>query len=134
MAFAVIGEAHVDTAESKNLSMRGNFKRENREIPEISTRHLTMRLRNGRKTPDGDTADMYVSGKSDDFVVPTKLANKTGTPAAESMEGRGSPKSSRVRFALAPDTVPDHAVCAKVHARHVAMDSSRPSSLNGGAV
>ena len=36
---------------------------------------------------------MHDSGKSDDFVVPTKLANKTGTPVAESMEGRRSPKS-----------------------------------------
>ncbi len=27
----------------------------------------------------GGTADMYVSGKSDDFVVPTKWANKAGT-------------------------------------------------------
>lgn len=53
---------------------------------------------------------MYVSEKSDDFVVPTKLANKAGTPAAESMEGRGSPKSSCVRFAIGPDTEPDHAV------------------------
>ena len=44
---------------------------------------------------------MHVSAKSDDFVVPTKLANKTGTPVAESMEGRRSPKSSCVRFAIA---------------------------------
>ena len=39
-----------------------------------------------------------VSGKSDDFVVPTKLANKAGTPVAESMEGTESPKSSCVRI------------------------------------
>jgi len=37
---------------------------------------------------------MVVSGKSDDFIVPTKWANKAGTPVAESMEGRRSPKSS----------------------------------------
>ena len=114
--------------------MRRNFNRENRETPEISARASHHAIVERSENAFGGTADMYVSGKSDDFVVPTKLANKTGTPAAESMEGRGSPKSSRVRFALAPDTVPDHAVCAKVHARHVAMDSSRPSSLNGGAV
>ena len=31
---------------------------------------------------------------------------------------------------VAPDTVPEHAVRANGHARHVAMDSLRPSSLN----
>jgi len=31
---------------------------------------------------------MVVSGKSDDFIVPTKWANKAGTPVAESI-GRG---------------------------------------------
>jgi hypothetical protein len=32
----VIGKVQSDTAESQNLSMRGNSKRENREIPSVS--------------------------------------------------------------------------------------------------
>ena len=131
MASAVNGEADVDTAESKNLSMRRNSKRESPEISASASNHAIVER---SENASGGTADMHVSGKSDDFVVPTKLANKTGTPVADSMEGRRSPKSSCVRFAIAPDTVPDQAVRANVHARHVATDSSRPSSLNGGAV
>ena len=37
---------------------------------------------------------MYVSRKSDDFVVPSMWANKAGTPVAESMEASRPPKSS----------------------------------------
>ena len=50
---------------------------------------------------------MNADRNSDDFVVPTKWANKAGTPVAESMEGRRSPKSRSVRLAVTPDTVPD---------------------------
>ena len=88
----VTGKRWNDSAESKNLSMRRNFNRENREIPEISKRPSGCWERS--ENAYGDTADMVVSGKSDDFVVPTKWANKAGTPVAESMEGRRSPKSS----------------------------------------
>ena len=63
--------------------------------------HLNNAIVERSENAFGGTADMQVSGKSDDFVVPTKLANKTGTPVAESMEGRRSPKSSCVRFAIA---------------------------------
>jgi hypothetical protein len=144
-----IGKRWNGSAESKNLSMRRNFNRENREIPEISASASNHAIVERSENASGGTADMVVSGKSDDFVVPTKLASKTGTPAAESMKGRRSPKSSCVSFAIAPDaiapdaiapdaiapdTVPDHAVRATGHARHVAMDSSLPSSLNRGAV
>jgi hypothetical protein len=81
------------------------------------------------------TAVMNANGKSDDFIVPAKRANKTGTPAAEFAEGRKSPKRSHVRFVVAPDTAPESAIHqASAHARHVAMLQSRPSSLNGGAV
>jgi hypothetical protein len=114
--------------------MRRNFNRENREIPEISASASNHAILERSENAYGGTADMHVSGKSVDFVVTTKLANKTGTTVAKSMDGRRSPRNRCVRFVIAPDTVPDHAVRAKVHARHVAMDSSRPSSLNGGAV
>jgi hypothetical protein len=92
MATAVIGKAVADTAESKNLSMRGNSNRENRETPGTSQRTF-FELWERSENASGDTADMNVPGESDDFVVPTKWANKTGTPVAESMEGRRSPKS-----------------------------------------
>ena len=49
---------------------------------------------------------MYARGKSDGPVVPTKRANKTGTPAAESVEERGSPKGNAASHVIAPDTVP----------------------------
>jgi hypothetical protein len=63
--------------------------------------HLNNAIVARSENASGGTADMHVSGKSDDFLVSTMLANKTGTPVAESMEGRRSPKSSCVRFAIA---------------------------------
>ena len=50
---------------------------------------------------------MNTDRNSDDFVVPTKWANKTATPVVESMERRMSPKSKSVRLAVTLDTVPD---------------------------
>jgi len=44
------------------------------------------------------TADMIADGKSDDLVVPATRANKTGTPVAEFVEGRKSPKGSVVEL------------------------------------
>jgi hypothetical protein len=123
---ALTGMRRKGVRESAGINRLGvgneRVKRENREIPETSSRTSRDAIVERLENASGGTADMYVSGKSDDFVVPTKLANKTGTPAAESMEGRESPKSSCVRFAIAPDTVTDKAVGAKVHARHVAME------------
>ena len=86
--YCVIGKRWNGSAESKNLSMRRNFNRENREIPEISARASNHAIVERSENAFDGTVDIYVSGKSDDFVVPTKLANKAGTPAAESMEGR----------------------------------------------
>ena len=57
----------------------------------------------------GGTAGMYAHGKSDGPIVPAKRMNKTGTPAAESVEERGSPKGNAARDVLAPDTVPESA-------------------------
>jgi hypothetical protein len=93
MFHRAIGKRWNGSAESKNLSMRINFNRENREIPEISASASNHAIVERSENACGGTADMHVSGKSDDFVVPTKLATKTGTPVAESMEGRRSPKS-----------------------------------------
>jgi hypothetical protein len=38
--------------------------------------------------------DMNADGKSDDFIVPTKRANKAEASVAEFVEGRRSPKGS----------------------------------------
>ena len=87
MATAVIGKAVVDTAESKNLSMRGNFNRENRETPGTSQRTF-FELWERSENASGGTADMNVPGESDEFVVPTKPANNDETESsAESVEG-----------------------------------------------
>ncbi len=42
---------------------------------------------------DGN-ADMHADRKSDGPIVPAKRANKAGTPGAESVEERGSPKGN----------------------------------------
>ncbi len=131
IASSANGKHEVSTAESKTWCMCGNSKRENREIPSAPWRRRPGRPAN---LTEG-TAGMYADGKSDDFIVPAKRANKTGTPAAEFVEGRRSPKRSHVRYVVAPDTEPESAILkAGEHARHVAMSPSRPSSLNGGAV
>ncbi len=49
---------------------------------------------------------MNARRKSDGPIVPAKRANKAGTPAAESVEERGSPKGNVATHALAPDTAP----------------------------
>jgi len=96
-------ELPFDAAESQTLSMRGNSLRGNREAP-------------GTSLPDGGgersakaigrTADAHVPGESDGPIVPKKRANKAGTPAAESVEGRGPTKGNATRTLLAPDAEP----------------------------
>ena len=49
---------------------------------------------------------MNANRKSDGPIVPAKRTNKTGTPAAESVEERGSPKGNAASRVLAADTVP----------------------------
>ncbi len=85
--------------------MSENFKRENREIPMVSKPKEEERSANA----SGGTADMHAIGKSDGPIVPAKRANKTGTPAAESVEERGPPKGNVVKHVLASDTVPETA-------------------------
>ena len=67
----------------------------------------------------GHTSDMYASGKSDGPIVPAKRANKAGTPVAESVEERGSPKGNAACHLLAPDTVPGPARHRHVRLRQV---------------
>ena len=44
------------------------------------------------------TADMNADGKSDDFVLPAKQANKAEALVAELVEGRRSPKGSVIEL------------------------------------
>ena len=88
----VTGEEQSDAAESQTLCMRGNSRRENRELPsapgfDSSNAGRSANLSEGK-------ADMHADGKSDDVVVPSTQANKTVTAVAESVEERTSPQGS----------------------------------------
>lgn len=75
-------------AESENLSMCGNSKRENRESPGASQGSF-FDLWERSENASGGTADMHATGQSDKSVVPTKLTNNDDTDSsAESVEGR----------------------------------------------
>ena len=102
------GEIASDTAESKTLSMCLNSKCENREILLVcadETGNAYQEAERPENVSDG-TADTNVSRKSDDPIVPAKWANKAGTPVAESMEERGSPKGNALAEIFASDTEP----------------------------
>jgi hypothetical protein len=73
----VIGEPAMGTAESQNLCMSGNSKRENREVPSACESLDSERSENA----SGGTADMHADGKSDGFVVPAKRASTKETSA-----------------------------------------------------
>ena len=90
MGSRATGERLHNAAESKNPSMRGNFKRENREILRVPSSTGEERS----EKASGRTSDMHARGKSDDSIVPAKRANKTGTLAAEPVEERESPKGN----------------------------------------
>ena len=85
-------ERRDDPARSKNLSMHGNSKRENREIPkppEGDGAPGPRREGQGRKPP------MNGMGKSHRPMVPTKPPNKVGQETtAEEVEGRGQAKEN----------------------------------------
>ena len=85
------GESDVTPTESKIIRTVGSFPHGNREIPETSVSSETDRSEQARCR----NADVYVSGKSDSFILPKKRANKTGPPTvAESVEGRKLPKEN----------------------------------------
>jgi RNA-directed DNA polymerase len=90
------GERRSDAAESKNLSMRENSKRENREILLVST-NVVERSENFIE----GNADMHANRKSDESVVPAKPANNGAAEApAEPVEERDSAKRNAEQNAL----------------------------------
>ena len=105
----LFGESVGDAAESETLRMRGTFQHGNRETPKTSSAEARLSpigvgprgCTVGRQGAVGQgecrTADANVFGESDDLVVPGKRANKAGTPAAESVEERGSTKGNGIQ-------------------------------------
>ena len=93
-----------DATESQNLRMNGHSPRGNRETSAAPAGH---RPAGRSEKASCRTSDMHAAEESDDPIVPGKRTNKTGTPAAESVEERGSPKGIRVSVLLMPDTEPD---------------------------
>src|SRR5438876_1929526 len=107
-----------DAAESQTLSMRESSMCENRETPEIPLAD------GGEGRPEkatSPTSGTYVSGESDDSIVPAKQANKVGQPAAaEPVEGRESTKGNAFADGRVPDTEPDQRVDPLEGVRQVA--------------
>ena len=99
----LFGESAGDAAESETLSMRGTFQLGNREALETSSPTSAASGPGGgeRWEKVSDQAfHVYVSGESDDLVVPEKQANNASpTVAAESVEGRGSTKGNALQQA-----------------------------------
>jgi RNA-directed DNA polymerase len=85
------GESASDPARSQTSGTYGNSTRENREIPWLPYEYGS----EGRagKVNDRNPA-MNGQGKSDNSIIPTKLPNKAGQPAAEVVEGRGLTKEN----------------------------------------
>jgi hypothetical protein len=80
------GEGIGNPARSETSSTYGNSMRENGEIPcppfEGRTKGCVGKVNDHKPA-------MHGQGKSDNSIVPAKLRNKTGGPAAEVVEGRG---------------------------------------------
>jgi RNA-directed DNA polymerase len=90
-------EPTEDATESKTLRMDRHLPHGNRETPETP---LPVGGRGRLRKVLDQSPNVYVDGESDDLIVPEKQANKVGpTPAAESVEGRGSTKGNVARQA-----------------------------------
>ena len=88
MQLGAHGEPGSDAAESKNLCMSGNSKRENREIPSVSC--LQRRLERSANTSGGN-ADMNADGKSDGSIVPAKPTNNDAPEASANLAEERDP-------------------------------------------
>jgi hypothetical protein len=90
------GKSAGDAAESETLRMCGTFQHGNRETS-VAPCGDTSPMGRSEKA-NRQPSDMHVTEESDDLVVPGKRANKAGTPAAESVEERGSTKGNRLQM------------------------------------
>src|SRR5882762_10778451 len=98
------------SARSKTPGMRGNFTRENREVPSTPDTQLCT----GRLEKDViQKSNMHVDGKSDGREVPTKCPNKSGNPLAEGAEGSRPTKENTEQTTASQTQSWGGAVCAK---------------------
>lgn len=97
------GEHSSGAAESQNLSMHGNSKRENREVLLVSARQrwrVHRRAERSDNVTDG-TAGMNANRNSEESIVPATSTNNDATDAsAEPAEGRDSAKRNAEQAAL----------------------------------
>jgi group II intron reverse transcriptase/maturase len=124
IVWAVHGKAQADTAESENLSMRGNSKRENRETPAASQGSL-FDLWERSENASGGTADMHATGESDESVIPAKPTNNDeAESSAESVEGRDSAKGNVEQTTLSrTQSREPHKSCGLLGVREAARKS-----------
>ena len=90
---SALREFLFDATESETLCMDGNSHRGNRETSVVPCGDCLADGTVGEGSQP--TSGMHVTEESDGLVVPEKRANKAGTPAAESVEERGSTKGNR---------------------------------------
>ncbi len=76
-----LGKVRTDTAESTNLCMRGNSKRENREVLLVSVLNGWQSHRGMERSENttGGKSDMNADRNSDESVVPSTSANNEAT-------------------------------------------------------
>ena len=89
-------EFRFDAWESETLRMDGSSHRGNRETSVVPCGDYSPMGRSEKAT--SRTADMHDTEESDDLVEPAKRANKAETPAAESVEERGSTEGNRLQM------------------------------------
>src|SRR6266849_5373569 len=81
-------ELDTDPTGSETPRMHGNTSHENREIPGSSRRTRSRAGAGAQREVGRRTPLMDETGKSDSRIVPKKVPNKAGRPAAEGLEGR----------------------------------------------
>ena len=97
MKMSVQREFLFNATESQTLCMVSNSHSGNRETSTVPCGENSPMGRSVKAT--SRTADMHGAEESDGLIVPAKRANKTGTPAAECVEGRGSAKGNEIPMA-----------------------------------
>ena len=112
-----------DATESQTLRREGHSSHGNRETSAVPC---------GEFLADGTVGEgvcrasnMDATEESDDLVVPEKRANNAGTPAAESVEERGSTKGSGIQRAT------DRTQCRITGVTSVWMPHGRVGRLGG---